>query len=301
MPFYSLFLPFLLLLLPVPWLGYLLIFLVLVGIKPFFFFFFHNPNSILDAGGLVCKRREGTRYAILGDFSLFSSSSSSLLSPQFTASLLARVACSACGEAQASRNGNFRNTSKHHSAQKVQSRRRTSAPKKKPPKHHPILKLPKKLLLQSRLWRDTQNQKNKKSTKLQENINESIFSKKQKTDEQQQHHHHHPHGTLISWTTDFPSFQTEATTERRIRRPSCSFFLQAFHKNTNKRERNSTATQSCEPSATATAMGQESAPNSLQPKFSPAKFGGALLLILFGSKHFTVRQIILITPFIIFY
>ncbi len=70
MPFYSLFLPFLLLLLPVPWLGYLLIFLVLVGIKPFFFFF-HNPNSILDAGGLVYKRREGTRYAILGDFSLF--------------------------------------------------------------------------------------------------------------------------------------------------------------------------------------------------------------------------------------
>lgn len=88
MPFYSLFLPFLLLLLPVPWLGYLLIFLVLVGIKPFFFFFFHNPNSILDAGGLVCKRREGTRYAMLGDFSLFLL----LLLPFFPHSL--RLPCS---------------------------------------------------------------------------------------------------------------------------------------------------------------------------------------------------------------
>jgi hypothetical protein len=95
MPFYSLFLPFLLLLLPVPRLRYLLIFLVLVGIKPFFFFcfFFHNPNSILDAGGLVYKRREGTRYAILGDFYPFFL----LLLPFFPRSL--RLPCSLASRA----------------------------------------------------------------------------------------------------------------------------------------------------------------------------------------------------------
>lgn len=138
MPFYSLFLPFLLLLLPVPWLGYLLIFLVLVGIKPFFFFFFfHNPNSILDAGGLVYKRREGTRYAILGDSSLFlffllllPFFPHSLRLPRSLASRAVRAAKHKLHETATS--GTRLNTTVH---KKIQSRRRTRAPKKKTTKN----------------------------------------------------------------------------------------------------------------------------------------------------------------------
>ncbi len=238
MPFYSLFLPFLLLLLPVSWLGYLLIFLVLVGIKPFFFF--HNPNSILDAGGLVYKRREGTRYAILGDFSLFLLL---LLLPFFPRSL--RLPCSLASRAvraakhklhETATSGTRLNTTVH---KKFKAEEEQGPPKKKPQNT-------------TQFWNSLQN------FRYNPSFEEILKTKKKKPKNRQNFRRIStkvffqetkdwwaaappppppPHGTLISWTTDFPSFQTEATTERRIRRPSCFFFLQAFHKNTNKREK----------------------------------------------------------------